>query len=171
MPSPSRTTNPPATARPAFASVVETHGASVYRFLVAVAGANRAEDCWQETFLAALEAYPQLKQPATVRSWLFTIAHRKAVDAARDSRRAVPVADVPDSAHDPQTPGDGLWRLVAELPPKQRAAVAHRFIADLAYRDIGAAMGTSEQAARRNVLEALRALRATAHKRGANLRD
>ena len=53
-----------------------------------------------------------------------------------------------------------LWARVRELPEKQRLAVAYRFVADLAYREIGEAMGTSEEAARRNVFEGLRALRA-----------
>ncbi|MFY9613970.1 MAG: sigma-70 family RNA polymerase sigma factor, partial [Candidatus Dormiibacterota bacterium] len=52
-----------------------------------------------------------------------------------------------------------LWESVRELPPKQRIAVAHRFINDLAYREIARLMGTSEEAARRNVHEALVRLR------------
>ena len=52
-----------------------------------------------------------------------------------------------------------LWREVAGLPAKQRAALLLRFAGDLAYREIGEAMDTSEEAARRNVLEGLRKLR------------
>jgi len=48
---------------------------------------------------------------------------------------------------------------VADLPAKQRAAVALRFLADAGYGEISAVMGTSEQAARRNVHEALKRLR------------
>ena len=47
----------------------------------------------------------------------------------------------------------------AELPDKQRAAVALRFAADLRYREVAAAMETTEEAARRNVHEGLRKLR------------
>ena len=68
------------TRRQPFAHVVRDHGPPVHRFLVAVAGAEHADDCWQETFLAALEAYPTLRKPERVRSWLFSIAHRKAID-------------------------------------------------------------------------------------------
>jgi RNA polymerase sigma factor (sigma-70 family) len=72
----------------------------------------------------------------------------------------VPVAEPPERAAPERPPQNGeLWSLVRELPPKQRAAVAHRFAADLSYRDVGEAMGTSEEAARRNVHEGLRALR------------
>jgi RNA polymerase sigma factor (sigma-70 family) len=48
---------------------------------------------------------------------------------------------------------------VARLPPKQRAAVALRFAADLAYREVAEALGSSEEAARRNVHEGLKRLR------------
>lgn len=147
--------------RQPFAIVVREHGAAVHRFLVALAGADRAEDCWQETFLAALESYPQLRKPERVRSWLMSIAHSKAMDSHRRSRRDVPVAEPPERAvpaHEPHLNGE-VWSAVRELPPKQREAVAHRFAGDLSYRDVGEAMGTSEDAARRNVHEALKALR------------
>jgi RNA polymerase sigma factor (sigma-70 family) len=148
------------TVRQPFARVVREHGPAVHRFLVAVAGAERADDCWQDTFLAALEAYPKLRKPDRVRSWLFAIAHRKAVDSHRSARRDVPVAETPEQpVHDRPAHNGELWSLVRELPPKQREAVAHRFAADLSYRDVGVAMGTSEEAARRNVYEGLRALR------------
>ena len=58
-----------------------------------------------------------------------------------------------------QREGSGIWRLVAVLPPKQRAAVALRFACDLPHREIAAALGTSEEAARRNVHEGLKRLR------------
>jgi DNA-directed RNA polymerase specialized sigma24 family protein len=48
---------------------------------------------------------------------------------------------------------------VRDLPDKQRVAVACRFVLDLAYRDIGEVMETSEEAARRNVHEGLKRLR------------
>ena len=147
-------------ARRPFALVVREHGPAVHRFLVAFAGPDRADDCWQDTFLAALEAYPTLRKPDRVRSWLFAIAHRKAVDSHRRGARDVPMAEPPERAAPPQALHNGeLWGLVRELPPKQREAVAHRFAADLPYRDVADAMGTSEDAARRNVHEGLRALR------------
>ena len=54
---------------------------------------------------------------------------------------------------------DGLWRHVRELPPKQRTALALRYVADAGYDEISNVMGTSEDAARRNVHEALKRLR------------
>jgi RNA polymerase sigma factor (sigma-70 family) len=69
--------------------------------------------------------------------------------------RDIPVVDAtPDGE-------PGLWKLVDELPPKQQAAMRHRFVEDLAYADIGSRLGCSEAAARRNVHEGVKKLRET----------
>jgi DNA-directed RNA polymerase specialized sigma24 family protein len=57
-----------------------------------------------------------------------------------------------------------LWVHVRALPPKQRTAVALRTVADLPYADVARIMGTSEEAARRNVHEALQRLRTEVHR-------
>jgi RNA polymerase sigma factor (sigma-70 family) len=48
---------------------------------------------------------------------------------------------------------------VHELPGRQRSAVILRYIADLPHREIAAAIGCSEQAARRSLHEGLAKLR------------
>jgi RNA polymerase sigma factor (sigma-70 family) len=146
---------------PPFQEVLDAHGRDVYRVCAAVAGQAGADDAYQETMLAALAAYPRLRDPAVVRSWLLTIASRKAIDGHRAARRApVPVAEVDaGAAQAPALADEELWARVRELPAKQRVAVAYRFVLDLAYREIGDAMDTSEEAARRNVYEGLERLR------------
>jgi RNA polymerase sigma factor (sigma-70 family) len=145
---------------PPFQEVVDRHGRDVYRVCVAAAGPSLADDVYQETMLAALAAYPRLRDGGAVRGWLLTIASRKAVDAFRTGGRAVPVAEPDLGGRDDAAPRDDeLWARVRALPPKQRLAVAHRFVLDLSYRDIGDAMGTTEEAARRNVHEGLNKLR------------
>jgi DNA-directed RNA polymerase specialized sigma24 family protein len=52
-----------------------------------------------------------------------------------------------------------VWEAVRKLPTKQRAAVLLRFAADLPYREVARAAGGTEEAARRNVADGLRALR------------
>ena len=52
-----------------------------------------------------------------------------------------------------------VWAAVAELGEAQRAAVALRYAGDLPYREIGAALECSEEAARKRVSDGLRALR------------
>ncbi len=147
-------------ALPPFQQLLDAHGPDVHRFLVAIVGRADAEDCYQETWIAALRGYPKLRSDGNLRGWVLTIAQRKAVDHFRASRRrAEPVAEL-DSVG---TSSDGLpevWSLVGELPAKQRTAVALRFLTDSRYAEIGTVMGTSEEAARRNVHEGLKRLRA-----------
>src|SRR5258708_17730382 len=64
--------------------------------LVASVGRDEAEDCFQETFIAALRAYPRLRagrREHNLRAWVLTIAQNKAMDAHRSrTRRALPLA-------------------------------------------------------------------------------
>jgi len=124
-------------------------------------GPSDADDCFQETFMAALRSYETLdgKSP---RAWVMTIARNKAIDHHRAAgRRPVPRGDdLPEVAAPMPAEFDAeLWAEVATLPGRQREAVGLRFAADLPYREISAAMDTSEEAARRNVHEGLKKLR------------
>ncbi len=155
---------PSAVKLPPFQALLDAHSADVHRFLIAIVGRVDADDCYQETWLAALRAYPQLRDASNLRSWVFTIAHRKAIDQVRArARRPVPVGSS-DALGDGATvaehrpPGD-VWAQVARLPDKQRTALALRFVTDAAYAEIAAVMDTSEEAARRNVHEGLKRLR------------
>src|SRR3954453_6668607 len=167
------------TGLPPFQRFLEDNRDAVWRFLVASVGPHDADDCFQETFIAALRAYPRLRGDSNLRGWLFTIAHHKALDSHRArNRRAVPMDELPETVGEPLMNGGEpelwtgrgaqrltnggepeLWRAVGALPVKQRAAVLLRFAGDLAYREIGDATGTTEEAARRNVHEGLKKLR------------
>jgi RNA polymerase sigma factor (sigma-70 family) len=146
---------------PPFQRFLDAHRDEVYRFLLSAAGPQDADDCFQETFMAALRAYPKLRDAENLRGWIMTIAHRKAMDAHRSrSRRAVPVAAVPDEmGPPPPDQADGVWEAVRLLPTKQRAALLLRFAADLPYREVARVAGGSVEAARRNVADGLRTLR------------
>jgi RNA polymerase sigma factor (sigma-70 family) len=145
---------------PPFPTFVERHRDAVYRFLVFAVGPNDAADCLQETFLSALRAYPRLSDGSSLRAWVLTIAHRKAIDAHRArSRRPVPLADGVDTVETPALPDPSLWEAVERLPPKQRASIVLRFVSDLPFREVGAIVGCSEAAARQNVRAGLSQLR------------
>lgn len=147
---------------PPFETVIERHGPALLRFCVSRLGPDRGEEAFQETLLAALRHYHELRDPEAVGGWLFAIAHRKLVDAARSRERApIPSETLEEHAavwRDPEPDGT-IWSRVAALPPKQREAVGLRYLADLAHAEIAVAMGTSEEAARRNVFEGLKRLR------------
>lgn len=155
---------------PPFELMLDRHGPAIHRFLVARVGTDRADDCFQETMIAALRAWDGVRDRAKLRSWLFTIA----VNKANDSHRAAARAPVPDegiearaaaSGSDPvfERVGGGtadpVWDAVGLLPDKQAAAVTLRFRGDLTHREVGEVLGMSEDAARRNVFEGLKRLR------------
>jgi RNA polymerase sigma factor (sigma-70 family) len=148
-------------ALPPFQQLLERHQGDVLGFLIAAVGPHDAEDCFQETFLSALRAYPQLDDDTNLRGWLLTIAHRKAIDHHRArKRRPLSMAEPPEpAAPAPPDREPGIWQAVAGLPPKQRTAVALRFACDLPHREIASAIGCSEEAARRNVHEGVKRLR------------
>ncbi len=146
---------------PPFESLVDAHAGELHRFLSAWVGPADAEDCLQETFMSALRAYPRLRSTDHLRAWLYTIAQRKATDLARRRSRQPTLAldgIEPVAASAPES-DDALWAHVGRLPAKQRAAVIQRFALDLAYAEIAARMGTSEEAARQNVRAGLIRLR------------
>jgi len=123
-------------------------------------GRTDADDCFQETFLAALRAYPKLEDASNLRGWLLTIAHRKAIDHHRaNGRRPLPVAEPAETPVLDPEPDAGIWTAVGALPPKQRAAVALRYGSDLPHAEIAAALGCSPEAARRSLHEGLKRLR------------
>jgi RNA polymerase sigma factor (sigma-70 family) len=148
---------------PPFNDFLEEQKGTVYRFLMAAVGPHEADDAFQETFVAALRAYPRLTDASKLDRWVLRIASRKAIDHHRAAgRRAIPSGDLPEH---PAAPGgraelDGdLRAAVASLPPKQRMAVVHRHVLDRSYADVADVMGISEEAARANVYQGVKKLR------------
>src|SRR5215211_6404672 len=122
---------------PPFQSFLDEHRGPVLSFLRSMVGPDDADDCFQETFIAAMRAYEKL-DGLHPRAWVMTIARRKAIDHHRARARRPDPHEAADEQASPR-PGpedgldSGLWQRVAELPPKQRQAVALRYAADLAY--------------------------------------
>ena len=143
---------------PPFETFYETHRDEVFRYLTSHLGRQRAEDAFQETFLRALRAYDRLEYPDHLRAWVLTIASRIAID---DVRRRKPTEELPDDIwHEDARPAfEELAPLTDGLPPKERAAVVLRYGYDLGYDEIGAALGSSEQAARQAASGGVRRLR------------
>jgi RNA polymerase sigma factor (sigma-70 family) len=150
---------------PPFQAVLDDYRLDVYRFCVATAGHSDADDCFQETWIAALRAYPKLRRADNLRAWLLRIAQNKAIDLHRArGRRPVPVETVPERSAAgvddlwPEAEPE-LWAAVRELPTKQRTAVFCRTVLGMPYDELAELLDSSEDAARRNVFEGLRTLR------------
>ena len=152
---------------PPFQALLDSHSAEVYRFLVATAGPVDADDCFQETWIAALRAYPRLRRADNLRGWLLKIARNKAIDAHRArGRRPIPVDALAERAAATAPVAvavadgdDQLWETVRELPYKQRTAVYCRSVLGMSYGELAELLESSEEAARRNVHEGLKRLR------------
>jgi RNA polymerase sigma factor (sigma-70 family) len=141
---------------PPFESFYEENRDAVLRELRRHLGAAAAEDAYQETFLRALRAYGRLRHAENLRAWVLTIARRVAVDQLR-RREASPPA--PEPTGDERPAYAELGELADGLPRKERAAVVLRYGYDLSYAAIGAALGSSEQAARQAASSGVRKLR------------
>lgn len=145
-----------------FEQVVLDHGSTVLRVCRAVLGLHDAHDAWSETFLAAMRAWPDLPGDANVQAWLVRIAHRKAIDIVRaQSRGSIPVSEPPERPSREGVPGQhsDLWEAVAELPDKQRLAVAYHHLAGLPYDEVAAILGGTSEAARKAASDGIRRLR------------
>ena len=81
---------PPVTEPPPFGRFLEEHRTVVYRFLRVAVGPSEADDCFQETFLAALRAYPRLRDADRLDRWILRIASRKAIDHYRRAAKRRP---------------------------------------------------------------------------------
>ncbi len=98
-----------------------------------------------------------------LRAWVLTIASRIVLDDVRRQRPPTTsdIDGLPDlaDAHGHLPPFEELAPLTDGLPPRERAAVVLRYGYDLGYDEIGAALGSTESAARQAASAGVRRLR------------
>jgi RNA polymerase sigma factor (sigma-70 family) len=146
-----------AMAIPPFERFYAAHREEVYGLLTRRLGRQRAEDAFQETFLRALRAYGGLRNGDHLRAWVLTIARNVSIDAFRRER---PTAELEEPIELPRRPAYAeVEHLTDDLPPTERAAVVLRYAYDMPYTAIGAALGSSEDAARQAASAGVRRLR------------
>jgi RNA polymerase sigma factor (sigma-70 family) len=148
-----------AMSTPPFECFYLQHRNAVFAFLAKRLGREAAEDAFQETFLRALRGYGQLRHGRELRAWIFTIAARVAADDRRRARPIPRVGEQADATEDGRPAYAELDDLAGDLPPTERAAVVLRYGYDLAYADIAAALGSTEEAARQAASSGVRRLR------------
>lgn len=142
---------------PPFERFYVEHRDVVFALLVRRLGRERAEDAFQETFLRALRAYDRLEHGRALRGWVCAIAKNVAADELR--RRAAPPDGDEDAVDDARPAYAQLGDLAGDLPHTERAAVVLRYGYDLPYAEIGAALGSTETAARQAASSGVRRLR------------
>lgn len=157
---------------PPFEEAVSRHEREIMRFLLRMTHDREdALDLFQETWLRAYRAYPQLDSEAGLRPWLYRIASNLCRNRARDQARRARLisngatADPASGEHvsagaiaDGHAATLNLKRAIARLPHKQGQALMMRKFAGLEYDEIGAALDCSPESARANVYQALKKL-------------
>jgi len=142
---------------PPFERFYDAHNGEILAFLRRRLGRAEAEDAFQETFLRALRAYGRLEHGRDLRAWAYKIAERVAIDVHR--RRLAPASEEPAAVAYDRPAYAQLEHLACQLPATERAAVILRYGYDLSYAQIGAALGSSEDAARQAASSGVRRLR------------
>ena len=146
------------------------HGAAIGRLCMALVGSQAdAEDLTQETLLAAHDAFDSWRGEGSIRSWLFGIARRKCArhlenrTAGRAKlellRDEPPAPDPADTASERQL-AERARKVLAEIRPSEREALILRYAGGLSFREVAAACGIDEAAARKRVSRAHARLRA-----------
>lgn len=115
----------------AFNTLIDRHQQAVRTFLRGLtANPADADDIAQETFLAAWTQAKSFRGQGSVRSWLFSIAWRKAKGSQRGwfraARRDAAYQETVSTVEAPETPAEDrilLRQALLSLPLDQRAAV------------------------------------------------
>ncbi len=152
----------------------DLHGAVIWRYAVHLTrNPSVADDIVQETLLRAWKTPRILEQdPASVRSWLFTVARNLVIDDARSARKRheVAVGELPDRAIGDST--DGLFEtlLVAEalraLSEDHRTVIVRAYYGGQNTADLAVELGIAEGTVKSRLHYGLRALRLALQERG-----
>lgn len=155
-----------------FEALVEAHSGEIFAYVWRLLRDTAdAEDCLQETFLRAYRSFSRVKVGSNYRAWLYKIATNTArthvkqrgrlnartldLDPELQAERAAPLDRVVR-----REAIEAVTRAVEALPHQQRAALIMRQYQELGYDDIAAALDCTAEAARANVYQALKKLRA-----------
>ncbi|MBN1361167.1 MAG: sigma-70 family RNA polymerase sigma factor [Sedimentisphaerales bacterium] len=151
----------------AFSELVQRHGDSVLGYLYHMTGnRDQAEDLFQETFKKVHEKGHTFRGEH-FKSWLFTIATRTAIDAARKGKRqatisldqefdcesqdghtagtALLASDAPDPAEEAarEEQKTQVRQAIEDLPVRQRATLLLAYYQQLSYREVARVLGCS----------------------------
>lgn len=154
----------------AFDLIVERHRRPVYQLCYRFAGNHEdASDLSQDVFLRAYRGLRTFKGNSALATWLYRIGVNVCLNRVGvKAPVTVPLEEQQHVDRRTASPADLLLRderavhvraAVAQLPPKQRAALILRVYQDLSHREIASALGTSVGAAKANVFHALQNLK------------
>jgi len=158
--------------REAFEMLVERHATETYRLAAAIVGTGDAADVAQETFVAAWQQLPKLRDGGAFVPWLRRICVNRSRNWLRTrKRRPQAMFDVHDDATAPLLPdGRGDFRAAVEaravlepafdsLTPHQRAVLALHYSMGYSIADAADALGVRVGTAKSRLSAGLAALR------------
>jgi len=132
-------------ADPEFEHLVNRYYRDLYRFGFSLTGSEAdACDLAQETFYIWAKKGQQLKNPASVKAWLFTTLHREFLKICR-RRQRFPHQTISEATEDlPHVSADcaelldaqTLLACLRELDNKHRAALVLYYLEELSYKEI-----------------------------------
>jgi RNA polymerase sigma factor (sigma-70 family) len=132
------------------------HPRVVAALTVAVGSSDVAADATAEAFVRAYERWDRVRRMSSPGGWLYRVALNVARRRARRLRleqdllrRAGPPPAPPPSALHPE-----VWEAVTSLTPRQRAAVALRYVLDLTEAEVAQVMGITRGAASAHLVAA-----------------
>jgi RNA polymerase sigma-70 factor (ECF subfamily) len=153
----------------AFDEIVERYQSLLLRHCAQIVRSAAAQDAVQDALLAAWRAIRAGAEIQTLRSWLFTIAHRKALTSLRDRRTGS--LELPESLSGGRSPADEAGQsartretlaALARLPESQRDALLGTAVHGRSGREIASDLGVNESTVRQLVFRARATLRTTA---------
>jgi RNA polymerase sigma-70 factor (ECF subfamily) len=153
----------------AASALVARHASALARFAVASGERNEVDELVQDTFVRAFNSLDGFRGESSFRTWLFTIERRLLVDRRRAEKRRRDRVEIQED--DASTEYDALDGVVASeterrmrqamsrLSPTQKEVFTLRVAEGLSYKEIAAAVGTTEGAARVHYHNAMRAVK------------
>ena len=158
--------------RECLATLIRRHASSLLTYIERMIGdQHRAEELFQEVFLAVWSKRRQYKFPRPFRAWLFGIATNRCRSEFRktgpntysldDGQPLMAVSADPtplDTAIATETSAI-VAGAIAALPPRQRSVIVLRVWNNLSYAEIGRILSCSETTARSHMHHGLAAVR------------
>jgi RNA polymerase sigma-70 factor, ECF subfamily len=145
--------------RAAFEAIVHRSGRWVFaRLYLQTGDAHRAEDLTQETFFTAWQQIGELVDPAAFRGWLWAIAQRKLLDAAKHQNRRkrwgrrAPAGEIDSAVHPGASPVSSVqekeqceraMEMLRALPEEYRVPLALRYLGGADYETISRQLALS----------------------------
>jgi len=156
-----------------FGGLYSLYAQPVFRYLFSRIGSfPEAEDATAQTFLAALERFPNYRHDGYFASWLFSIARNKAMDYFRQQRNQTSLAEaehIPAEANLLQQVIKteriaALSKLIGALSEEEQELIRLRYVAELSFAEIGHLLSQKEDAVKKTLYRLLARLKIRADK-------